>query len=360
MTLPLPWTPMLSWPAIALGAAALALFLAALGWPVMPSYLSAWLTLAALPIGTLPILMMLELLGGRWGQGAAAPLRATLRPYPLVAILFLPVLANPGALYPWAGAGGFPPGHAADLGWLQPLPFALRSLLYLAVFGAFALVFAGPARRPEELPRRQRLAAAGLALHGFVSTFAAFDWMMSLEPDWRSSGYGLMVAELQATMALALACALGGGRDQDPKVRGDLGTLLFIAVTLWAYLAFMQFLVIWSGNLPVEVVWYLRRGSGFWSTIAVLVVIGLFVVPFLALTAPALRRRKGLVPAMGWLVIGCSALHMAWLVLPAFRREGMALVPADLLCLLAFAAGAVAWLQRRHQPALPRPVPAHG
>ncbi|WGF90341.1 hypothetical protein [Marinivivus vitaminiproducens] len=314
--------------ALGCGTLASALLLALMGWPILPSYLFAWMVIAAVPLGALPMLMLLELMGGRWTGTGGVELRRAVRVLPLVAVLFLPVMIFQPRIYPWAGSG-LAAGHASEIGYLSASGFTMRSLLYFGLWLALAHVFG-----KQRATNRTGLAAGGLVLHTLLVTFAAIDWTMSLEPDWRSSGYGLMVMHMQVTAALAFACWRGTRNASPVGARLDLGTMLFAAVIVWAYLAFMHFLVIWSADLPEEIVWYIRRGDAGWQAVVWLVVTAHFIVPFFVLISRQMKAKPGVVSAMGGLVLVAGVLDFAWLILPAFRRDGFSLSIQDPLVLV--------------------------
>lgn len=319
------------------------------GAPLMPGYLAVWLAVAALPLGALPLLMALELTGGRFADEAAVPLRALARTLPAAAVLFLPVLVFQARLYPWA-ADGFAPRQADLAAYLSPGLFTLRAVLYFAVWLLLARAFG---QAPDGPPRR-RLAVLGLVLHLPLGTLAAVDWAMSVEPDWRSAAYGLMLINAQMATALAYACRTPAAREAAPATRRALGALLLALAIAWAYFAFNQYLIIWSANLPEEVVWYLRRDGG-WLVVLALACLGRFLLP-LVLLAPGVGERPGRLALAGGLVLAASLPDFAWLILPAFPG-GFGLV----VQYAAAATGVLAlwvWALRFADPANARPATA--
>src|SRR5262249_43834156 len=139
--------------------------------------------------------------------------------------------------------------------------------------------------------RLQSLSITGLLAFGLTATFAMIDWLMSLEPNWSSTVYAAMVVMggLLAALALMLAVLMLFADAEPssgllaPQAFNDLGNLLLSALLMWAYLAFSQYLVIWSGNLSEEIQWYLRRLANGWDWIALAIVLLGFIVPFLLL-----------------------------------------------------------------------------
>jgi hypothetical protein len=193
-------------------------------------------------------------------------------------------------------------------------------------------------------------ASAGLIAFVLLNTAVSVDWLMSLEPEFRSSGFGLYVLSVQCTIALSLllvmpSTAPGGVRD------GTLGALLLTALLLWAYFAFMQYLVIWSGNLPQGAEWYKRRGSGGWAAVEYALAV-LQLAPAFLLGFPPVRRSRTWLAACAYAVLVGKALEISWLVLPATGSGPLAIAAAVLafVGLGVLAVGGLA-LVRRSRPA---------
>jgi hypothetical protein len=283
--------------------------------------LFAWLAAVAfwagIPVGGLALLLVMRVLPGAWSAPLAPHAAALAALLPLVAVAGLPVALDLGALYPWVRAPLDTPFRSA---WLAPAFWFARSGLFLAAGTAIALVLAKPGRRP--------LAIAALLVFVPLHTVIAFDWLMSLDPDFHSSGFGLWMLSGQGLSALAVIALLRlaeGPRGPDP-----LGALLLTMLLLWAYAAFMPFFIAWSGNLPSNAAWYGRRTEGSWAVVFPAVAL-LHAVPTLLLLFRRFRASPRALRAFAALVLVGQALQGAWLVLP----EG----PGGLLPPLVFLAG---------------------
>ena len=308
---------------------------AAYYWPAefYPAYLIAWLYWWCISLGALAIAMIHHLSGGRWGLAIRRILEAAYSLLPLVAIMFVPVLFGLPVLYPWAR----PEEVASDpvlqykSPYLNPMAFQWRAAGYFVVWSLLGLVLnALSTGRAEDEPLRSRrlalLSGPGLVLWGLGVTFASIDWGMSLEPHWFSSSYGVLVGSGQGVAAMALAIAVLVCLRDDPRwsawatpdCLNDLGNFLLAFVMFWMYIAFTQFLIIWSGNLPEEVPWYLKRGSGGWEWIAVLLATFYFAVPFLLLLVRRTKRQPERLLRVALLLLVMQLVHWNWLVLPAF------------------------------------------
>ena len=308
---------------------------------VLPSYLAAWLFLIGLPLGALPILMGLELLGIR-DLPVEAPLRSLVAWLPLAAVAALPLALHAAALYPdlrTPRGGGF--GW-----WTDPAVLLGRSVLVLAVWIALSVVFA----RPAPAAPRYRAAVLGLILHAVMGTLALTDWAMAVEPAFSSDAFGLLGLVAQSGAALSLAVLIGWpgpqpdrpgqpGRTDEPGRPGqpDPANLLLILFGAWLFLHFTQYLVIWSANLPAEASWYLRRAAGAGAWLEAAAGLGCVAVAG-ALLSPSGSRNPGVIAAAASIVLVLHAVEMLWLVTPAFRGT-FDVTAADLLGLVG--AGAI-------------------
>jgi hypothetical protein len=290
----------------------------------LAAYLASWWFCCALVMGGLSNVWVHNLTGGRWGEAIRAPLLELSRGMWLLALLFLPVLLGMNDLYAWAphaaeGAGrwaGELPVRSAGFKsmWLMPWFFALRSVLYLAVW----TLLAHWSRQPS-LRRSPRFAAAALIAYGFTVGLAAVDWVMSLMPLWYSSVFGLLagVGQALAGMALAVVLVVRMRPAQSSIVLRDLGNFLMMYVLTWAYLAFTQFLIIWAENLPHEIAWYVARMQNGWLVVAWLLALFHFFAPLLILL---FRNVKEAPVLLGWLAAALLATHLLdvwWMILPS-------------------------------------------
>ena len=335
------------------------------------AYLAAYLFWAGVALGSLALLMLHHLVGGRWGHAIQRVLEAAASTLPCLALFFLPILLNLPGLYIWAQPGAAERIHLLHHKalYLNVPFFWVRTLFYFAVW----ITLSGLLRRwsleqdrtgDAGITRRlQVLSGPGLVLYGLTVTFAAFDWVMSIEPQWFSTIYGVIFIVGQGLAALAFAIVvtrlLADRRPLadtlTPNHFHDLGNLLLAFVMLWAYVAFSQYLVIWSGNIPEEIIWYVNRMAGGWRLLA-FALIGLhFILPFLLLLSRTTKRHaRGLFAvAVGILVM--RMVDLFWVVSPAFHPTEWGLHWLDLVAPAAL--GGI-WLaaflrQLKRHPLLP-------
>jgi len=348
-------------PAVPIAAIGLLLCLAGL-FSDMDGVLRGWLTVALLalgfPLGALMVLMIANLTGGKW-TGAIHPiLLAISGTLPLSLLCFLPLLLRPTAVFPWLTD----PVHLSEtasrkLAFLNLPGLELRFFVYAVLWLALAAVLGvwnGGEPRFGSKPVANGL---GLGIHALVFTAFATDWMLALEPDFYSTIYPMLVASehivagLAASILLVPAPQRRGGVHRE-TLGEDLSKLLLAAVFVWAYLTFMQWIVVWSGNLPDEIGWYLVRMNHGWQVLLWAVVICALIIPFAGLIGRG-KRHPDWERAIVAIALFGQILEAIWRIAPAFPISPALLwmIPA------AMAMGSVGlilfdWLLR-HRP-LPR------
>jgi len=298
------------------------------------SYLFACVFWAGIALGSLAVLMLRYLTGGAWGVPIRRPLEAATRTLPLAVLFFLPLLAGLRALYPWAR----PEEVAADpilrhkALYLNIGFFTGRAVFYAAVWLLLAYFLNRWSQEedrtadPAILRRLQLVSGAGLLTYGLTITFWSVDWLMSLEPHWYSTMYGVLLMAGQALSGLAFVTAVTIllsryeplSRVMSPEHLHDLGKLLFAFIMFWAYVSFSQYLIIWAGNLPEEIPWYLERLHGGWGWFGVALVLLHFALPFLLLLPADANRNPRLLTSVALFVVAMRAVDLFWLVRPVF------------------------------------------
>ncbi|HKB80343.1 MAG TPA: hypothetical protein VKH35_11575 [Thermoanaerobaculia bacterium] len=272
------------------------------------AYLYAWLFFLGVALGSLGLLMTWALTGGKWGEAVHTPLVAAIWTLPLLAVLFIPILAGVRTLYPWTASG-----VAEAKSVYLNIPFFIgRAVLYFACWIALGFFYT---RRWE---RSRWWAGGGLVLYIVTMTFAAWDWMMSLEPAWWSTIYSMIVITAQGLSAMAVMILVVSARQpRDDKTMLDLGNLLLAFLIFWTYCEFSQFLLIWSGNIKDEIPWYLTRLHPPWLWLAAWLAGLFFFAPFLALLFRATKRNPILISAVALLLLGMRFADLLWTIAPA-------------------------------------------
>jgi len=352
---------------VGLGLAVAGGAVCAYGWVFVPDrFYPAWLTAffywLGMTLGCLSMAMLHGLSGGAWGRAIRRVIEAGYQTLPLMILLFVPIWLDIARIYEWADPE-FVGRHAtvaAKAGYLNIGGFRIRAAIYFAIWltTVWALNRSAPDGQPQlESPRSLRLQRhSGICFvtYGFTMTLAAVDWLMSLEPEWYSTMYGLI--HIVGQGVAGLSCALvtvAALREFEPWSRivtperlNDLGNLLLAGVMFWAYCSFFQYLVIWSGNLPEENVWYLHRSQNGWQYLA-LALMGLhFAVPFLLLLSRHLKRHAIDLGRIAVLLLFMRYVDLYWLTVPGFQRDasGRPGLTFHWLDLAAMAAMGGAWL----------------
>lgn len=321
---------------------------------LLAGWLAAWWWCLGLVLGCFTNAWMNRLSGGRWGEPLVASSLALAGAMPWLLLALLPIALGHAWLYPWAGGGDAwlhgiaRPGFLRT--WLSTPFFLVRLALYALAWWWMT--------RPASLAGKGR-AAASLILHTLLTSLAAVDLLMSLVPGWFSTAFGLVVLSVQALSGAAAAVLFtrgvpgvrSGSEAEAVPLSRDLGNLLLMWVMSWAYLAFMQLLIIWAENLPREVAWYVPRLQTGWVAVGVVLVAVQLALPFLALLFRSVKDRPRRLCAVAVLLLAATALDATWMVLPsvdAHTLHGWWLFPA----LLAAAASLLtALLARRRAPA---------
>jgi hypothetical protein len=298
------------------------------------TYLSAYIFWVGIPVGSLALLMLHHLVGGRWGFMIQRVLEAAIQTLPLMALLFVPLFFGLSDLYPWARTEvvAADPLLRQKAAYLNIPFFVARTVGYFAVWivlGRLLVTWSLQQDRTADNTltlRLQRLSGPGLVLYGLTVSFAAIDWMMSLEPKWYSTIFGMIFMVSFGLAALALAILATRFLETEkplahvasPDRWHDLGNLLLALVMFWAYLNFSQFLLIWSENLAEEIPWYLHRIAGGWEWVALALILFQFALPFVLLLSRDTKRNSQTLAAVAAAILFMHWLDTLWLVVPSF------------------------------------------
>lgn len=335
--------------------AAIGLAASIIGWISLPgefphawlAALSCWLAWA---LGSLGLVLIHALTGGRWGHLVRRPLAASIATLPLLLPLLVPVLAAGRRLYPW-----MEPGVAAHLGnglYLNTTFFYIRTAVYAGVWLALGAAVLRALRGAETERRLARLAPGGLILLALTVTFASIDYTLSLEPAFSSSVYGWLACSEALLFALSVAL-IGPCLTAAPDAAAvrPLARLLLGLTVLWAYLDFMQLLIVWNSDLPREAAWYAPRLTGFWGGLAAGVALGHFALPFVALIWAPVQRSARVVAGVAAVLVLAELPRVWWIVIPAAGRGLDWIDAAAMLGVLGLAGGiALRALNRTRDP----------
>jgi hypothetical protein len=349
------------------------------------AYLVGFIFWIGITVGSMALLMLQHLTGGAWGLIIRRVLEAASRTLPLMLILFLPILLKLNLIYPWTNRAEMdqvPALREKAAHYLNPAFFTVRALAYFAIWllmmwllNAWSLQHDRTTNR-RLLKRLQMMSGPGLGLLIVTITFAAIDWVMSLDPAWSSTIFGLIFVASWSLSALAFGILvmswLARREPMNAVVRTshfhDWGNLLMALVMLWMYFAFSQYLIIWSGNLPEETVWYVARKHGGWGVIALGIVILQFAFPFLTLLSRAAKKSPQKLGQLALLILIMRVVDVIWLIEPSFNRERFHLSWMDVVAPISIGGlwiAVFAWqLQKRslvpiNDPQLEQALTAH-
>jgi hypothetical protein len=303
------------------------------------AYLLGFMAWLGVTLGSMAILMIRHLTGGGWGMVIRRILGAAMRCIPLVTLLFVPILFGLPRLYVWARpldsiADPHLRQHLLEITatYLSVHGFILRAVLYFAIWNllsALLTMWSKQQDRPgvrDNTTRFKAVSGPGLILYAFTIGFAAIDWMMSIDPSWISTIYGLLVliGEVLSAMCFAVVVEriLVNYKPMSELLRPDFvqdhGKWMLTFIMVWAYFGFSQWLIIWAGNLPDEISWYMARLSGGWAYVGLVLVLFHFAVPFVFLLSRPFKRdiRRLVWLAAGLMVMGLVDLF--WMIEPSF------------------------------------------
>jgi hypothetical protein len=308
----------------------------------LAAWLVAWIAIGAIPLGALCVVMTSYLVRRAWTEALHGIMVSVTSILPLLAVLFLPVLIGMQELYPAASMGHALPAFKAV--WLAPWFFALRSVIYFVVLYGIALWQRATWGDSE---RMLRSASVGLIVWALLVSLAGVDWLESLEPKFHSSEYGLYFLCFTLLDGTAFAILMGLASGRRIGATKSYSALLLSVILLWTYVHAMQYIVIWSGNIPEEVVWYIARSSNGWQIVLTVVALGQFVFPFFALLNSRVRSSRSWLMALCGLTLAMRCWEASILVLPAVKHIAPLIVIVMVPAALAFVVVTLWWAFER-------------
>jgi hypothetical protein len=282
-------------------------------------YLISFMDWLGVALGSMAILMLRHLTKGGWGMIIRRISGAAMRTIPLMTALFFPLIFGIKYLYIWKDPKQVTDAHLREhlkqvSSYLSTTGFVLRALVYFAIWNLLSYLLTKWSKEQDTPPVRDHsqrfkvLSGPGIILYGFTISFAAIDWVMSLDPSWFSTIYPLIILIGQVLSALCFAVVvervLFNYRPMSellkPEYVHDHGKFMLTFIMVWAYFSFSQWLIIWAGDLPEEISFYLRRINGGWGFVAIALVLFHFAVPFILLLSRPFKRD---VTRLVWLAV---------------------------------------------------------
>jgi hypothetical protein len=337
------------------------------------SYLVGYAFWAGISLASLILLMIFHAFRAKWMTVLRRPLEAMATTVPLFLLLAVPILlpGNMEQLYSWVNPSPTVfTAHELHIlhnkhGYLNSTFFVVRTILYLVVASIIAWRLFGLSVRQDtsgdpQLTQKQRnLGTGALPLMAIVITFASFDWLMSLNPIWFSTIFGVyyFAGSFWSTIAiLIIATTLSQGRDLfgryvNAEHLHNLGKLLFAFTCFWAYIGFSQMMLIWIANLPEEIPFYIVRMKEPWSTVGIALIVGHFVVPFAILLSRDIKRKPARLSLVAAWVLLMNLLDLFWLVMPTLNPNDVVVHWSLLFAFIGpggLAVAFVVWRMRGH------------
>ncbi len=326
----------------------LAIAVAVIGWALfaagylgsheaaLQSYLFAWVFWISITLGCYAVTLLHHMIKSNWVKPILRLAEAGSGPVNLIviALLFIPIALSMQTLYPWAN----PDHHWTSYDWfkrwwLTPGFFYARFIFYFAVWLVFSSVLRKSSHSQDEsgdareTDKRSNIASPGVVVYVLTVTFAFTDWVMSLDPNWFSTIYGFWFVICQGLGAMALLTIIVTSlKDKKPYsdvitpvVTRDLGNVMLALTMFWGYFSLSQFLIIYSGNLPEEIIYFLKRMQGTWLIIGTVLVCFEFFAPFLFLLSGNAKRNPNLLRLVAILIISMRVLDHFWTIVPFFQ-----------------------------------------
>ena len=341
------------------------------------AYLLGFMCWLGVALGSMAIVMIRHLTGGGWGTVIRRILGAAMRTLPVLAILFIPIVIAVGQhrIYPWAmPLESIQDAHIREhlekhsfikASYLNFSGFFIRAFLYFAIWNVLSFLLSKWSKQtdhagaPDNSGRFKAVAGPGLILYGFTISFAAIDWVMSLDPSWISTIFGLLILIGEVLSAMCFAVVVERilfnykpmSEMLTPDFVHDHGKWMLTFIMVWAYFSFSQWLIIWAGNLPEEITFYLKRLSNGWGSIGLFLVLFHFAIPFaLLLSRPFKRDIRKLVWLAVWMML-MRYLDLFWIIEPNFSKT-LTVTIADIVVPIAIG-GIWLWYFFRNLAALP-------
>jgi len=328
------------------------------------SYLVAFFYWLTIGLGALFFVLLHHLVDARWSIVVRRMGENVMSTLPLMVVFVLPLLFGIHDLFHWSHEEVVANDAIlqAKAGYLNVPFFIIRQVIYFAVWIIFARLLyrvsmQQDAGSDKDLKLKMRkISAPGILLFALSATFVAFDWLMSLDPHWYSTIFGVYVYAGSFLASLSFLVLLGWYQRSKGLLADvitaehyhDIGKLMFGFIIFWAYMAFSQYFLIWYANVPEETVWYLERWEGSWKVVSLVIIFGHFTIPFLIMIFRESKRNLAILGPMAiWLLL-VHWVDMYWIVFPNIMHHGPHLSWMDAATMAGIGGIFVWYVWRRH------------
>jgi len=302
------------------------------------SYLTSFMFLVSLGAGSLFLVALEYLAGAVW----STPFRRVSEFFsgviPYLLILVVPLFFFLHDIFQWTNARVVKddPVLLSKDAYLNIPFFVVRNLIIIVIWIIFYFIITGLSRKQDETgeqsltTRNIKLSAAYIVIFSATITLSGIDWMMSIEPHWYSTIFGVYYFSGTVLCALAaLTYAVVILREKGylfPDLKDDhyysLGTLMFAFTAFWGYIAFSQYMLIWYGNLPEEISWFIHRWEGGWIYASIFLIIGRFFVPFFGLLSYQAKTNAKRLKFMSIWILVTHYFDLYWMIMPGMSETG--------------------------------------
>jgi len=334
---------------------------------LLETYLVSYALFLSMSLGGLFFVLLHFVTRSGWGVVVRRIAEAIAANVALMAVLVVPIVLGMHHLYHWSNTEVVAndvilQGKAA---FLNPTFFTVRLAIYFLTWIVLSWFFYRTSTRqdtsgdPALTLRMERVSAPGMILFAVTLNFASFDLLMSLDPHWFSTIYGVYFFAASVVCFFAVMPKILAGlqwrgilpRAVSVEHYHDIGKLLFGFVVFWAYIAFSQYMLIWYANMPEETGWFLKRQTGDWTWVSLILIFGHFLIPFLVLISRFVKRRPMLLAVTGVYMIVMCWIDIYWLVIPEFSPGVARFGLLDVFCFVGlsgvYSAVLLLHLQRR-------------
>ncbi len=335
------------------------------------SYLVAFAYTCAVGLGAFFFVMIQFLTGAAWSVTVRRIMENIMFTLPFGALLFIPIAFGLDHIYAWTNPAVIPHevSMAGKAWFLTPNFFILRTYGYFLVWSIwiFALYRQSTKQDTEKSIKQMHIAsrwsAPGLFLVIAVGTLASYDWLMSLEPTWYSTIFGLYFLSGGALTFFSIVTLVAMGFRRAGLLKHainiehyhDLGKWIFAMTAFYTYIAFSQYILIWYANIPEETQWYRHRSAGSWLYVALAMPFIRFVIPFFTLLCRPAKRRLGVIAFVAIWSIVVEFVDLYWVVMPTYYKDGPQISWMDFATLGATVSvcGIVFWSRFRKHKMVP-------
>ena len=305
---------------------------------IWESFHFGWVSWTLFTCGCLAMVILINLTRGTWGYPLIRFFEAGAKLIPVMGLGAIVMLLMKENIFEWADPEIV--GHSVNYQhktqvYLNEGFFTARTIFYFVFWTIAAYYLAGSYRKEDAtgdekyFKKRTTMAAPIAVLFVFTLTFAATDWMMSLEEFWFSTIYGLLitVGVSLSAMSAGILYLVGMWKHQPytdlltVKQWRDMGNLTLTMTILWAYMSFSQYLIIWSGNLPEEIVYFVKRREGLWMAIGTILIFGHFMLPFFLLLSSRLKRTAWMLGGTVIFILAMRVVDLVWNMIPSMGRN---------------------------------------